>query len=285
MFKNFFYIHILFLVGILVPLSVSAQSLYLLAPGEVKTGETFEILVRVDTSDILINSASARIDYDENLFSFSGYKSEEAVIKLWVDPPQESGGEVYFSGIIPGGVAREFDPTKKEPGDVTLAKLLFTADVTGAGEFGILESKILKHDGEGTEFSHVREGARVEVKNDPDKGEKSSDTEKPLPLVLTFVEAGFFSRTPSMIIWDAEDVDSGIKEYKIKVGLGRWKVGASPYPVTRGIFSKEVRVEALDFGGNSQEASILVPGLIPSKVLITIAALILLCIFGFKMIK
>lgn len=279
--KNFFYISILFLL----PLSASAQTLFLSAPEDVKTGESFTISVELDSGSTLVNSASVELAYDQSLFSFRGYQSDETVLALWVNAPKEKDGHIYFSGIIPGGVAGEYDPGKSGVQDVTLTKLLFTANAPGTGKFSIFNSQVLKHDGRGTELDHDTREAQIKVTDELAQGDQVEDIEKPLPFALTYLDAGFFSRTPSMIIFEARDVGSGIKEYKIKTGFSTWRTGESPFAVARGFFPKEVTVRAVDYAGNWQEASLYIPGLMHRKIFIGLFVVALLCIAAYKMIK
>jgi hypothetical protein len=264
-------------------------------PSAVNVGENFEVLININSDGKLINSADIILDYDQELVSFSGYKSEDTVINFWVDSPHEKNGSVYMSGIIPGGVLGLYDPKKppqKGLGPIPIVRLLFTAKKEGKATFSFIKTQILEHDGAGTELAHYQVGGEVLIKNkttESDLNEEGNvaDKEKPDLFDITFLEASVFSRTPSMIIFNALDTGSGIKEYKMNMGGPRWTDAKSPQPVSKGIFSTNITIRAYDFAGNYQESSIRIPGILPPMTLLVIilALLTAACIAGYKMIK
>ncbi len=89
-----------------------------------------------------------------------------------------------------------------------------------------------------------------------------------------------------MIIFNTNDVDSGIKEYKMSVSGGDWQATKSPQSIAKSIFSRDITVRAYDFFGNFRDANIIIPGIVPLKVLLLIAVLFLLSgILGYKLLK
>jgi len=86
-----------------------------------------------------------------------------------------------------------------------------------------------------------------------------------------------------MLVFQASDLDSGIREYKIKVNHGRWLNVNSPHPISRSIFSRNVYVRAYDFEGNFKESNIYVPGYLPFIYLLIL--LLVIALSGFLMRK
>jgi hypothetical protein len=265
----------------------SSPSVFFVMPKVVKVGDTFEVAINADTAGMLINSLNLSLTYNNKLLSFAGYKDENTVVSIWIDAPKEDAGTISMSGIIPGGVSELYDPNKRNVSQIPLVRLLFKANVSGEANFDFLQTQILKHDGKGTELVHEAKDAILEINGALAGGvvENSLDQKSPEPFSLTFVGSSLFSRTPDMVVFNAVDVDSGIKEYKIKIGLRGWQDAQSPYPIPRSIFSRNVIVQAIDFYGNTQEANLIVSGVIPSKVLLIIVLLILAGILGFKLLK
>jgi hypothetical protein len=88
-----------------------------------------------------------------------------------------------------------------------------------------------------------------------------------------------------MIIFNTNDVGSGIKEYKVKMsGLG-WRTVESPMPISRGIFPLNIVIRAFDFSGNFQDAGISIPGMFSYRWLGIIFMLFVLCVMGLKVLK
>ncbi|MEK7071545.1 MAG: cohesin domain-containing protein [Patescibacteria group bacterium] len=263
-----------------------AASVSVSLPASVRVGEVFEVFINVDSGGTLINSAEITLDYDENLMSFSGYKDDGAVMGLWIDSPREKNGEIHMSGIIPGGVLGLYDPEKQGLEAIPLTRLLFTAEKDGRAIFSFSQTKILKHDGRGTQLAHTEQGGTVVIKNsDPDTLIKVVDTTKPEPFQLTFLESAFFGRTPSMIIFKTNDIGSGIKEYQMSISGGSWKEAKNPQPVFKGIFPRTIIIRAFDFYGNFQDSTLRIPGLLSPKLLWIIFMLLIFCFGSYKVLK
>lgn len=289
-------IKIFILFGLLFFPAISfSADLSISLPAEVKLGNNFEALVNINSDGILINSAELTIDFDENLVSFSGYKTDGAVIDIWLEAPSEKKGKVYLSGIIPGGVAGLYDldsNNRQVLGPTPLVRLLFTARREGNAEFSFNETKILKHDGSGTELSHIKNSNMVSIKSEIKEDEKEAggsvqnDLEKPEPFEITYINASAFSRTPSLIMFSANDTGSGIKEYKMNIGGSLWVNVQSPREISKGIFSKTITIRAYDFAGNFQDSKIQIDGIVsPAVLIIVLILLTILCFMGYKMIK
>ncbi|MBP6883881.1 MAG: hypothetical protein KBC06_01465 [Candidatus Pacebacteria bacterium] len=266
----------------------SKASIYFKAPSSVSIGETFEVAVNADTLGNLINSINVSINYDENLLSFAGYKDENTVVRIWIDSPHDDAGTISMSGIIPGGVSGLYDPQKKGISPTPIARLLFVAKGAGDADFSFLNTTILKHDGKGTALEHEKKNIIVAVKNiiSPTTTNGAVDVTPPNIFDLSVISSSVFSETPDMIVFKAEDADSGIKKYQIKIGVGEWQDSNSPQPIAKSIFSRSVIVRAFDFYGNFQDANTVIPGILPSKLLVLMLVLLALSgILGFKLLK
>ncbi len=248
---------------IFVPLAHGA-SFFVSSMPAVKVGDDLEIVVNLDTEGESVNSILATVDYNENLLEFRGYKDVDSLIKLWIETPHEKNGTVTFSGIIPGGVDGVYDAQNKNKlAPIPIVKLLFEAKEAGTVEFTFGEYKVLKNDGLGSVLRTTSETNTLQILENSTfslSNNKSSDKNPPLSFSISFVQASLFSKTPSMIIFSTNDLESGVKEYQVKDGWGAWKVVESPLPVKLGIWSRTVRIRAYDFEGNLAESSIEIPG-------------------------
>lgn len=288
--KYILFLIIFILVFFTTTVKALAASLSFELPVYALSGDTFEVLINADTGKVMINSIDLKIDYDEDLLTFAGYKSDDGVIKLWVASPNDQEGVVHMSGIIPGGVSGLYDPTQKELGEIPLTKLIFTAKKNGSAQFSFLETKILKNDGKGTALTHDLLNGEVLIKNNTTSGESSDDKaifdkEKPEAFQVIFLEAAFFGRTPSMVVFNTNDSGSGVKEYQVNTGGGDWEIAESPFPISKRVWSRYITIRAIDFYGNYQDSVVKIPGLLTSKFLLAICIFAVFCISVFKVLK
>jgi len=278
--------------------NVSAASVYASVPSMIKVGEVFQVVLYADVDNEAINSVDMTVTYDNSMVSFSGYKSENSMVKTWIDSPRTEGSNVVLTGIIPGGISGVYDARKSDVGDIPLVSLMFKAVKSGTSEFSFLKSVILKNDGNGTELVHEKKVNKIEVLSIKQNGvlvkktdtsvsvENTIDTENPESFPVDFIKSSFFSRTPSMIAFNAMDSGSGIKEYEIKINDGEWKTVKSPYPVPKSLFSQILTVRATDFYGNSMEVSVNTSGFIDGNLRISISLIIaMLLLFSILVYK
>ncbi len=285
--KKILIIIIIFFAG---TLTVQAAELSLVAPLSINTGKQFSVDIKLDTGGSSINSIDIGINYPKNLLTFKGYQEEGGIVKLWLKKPEDKGGIIELSGIIPGGVEGTYNPNKTGLEPLSLVRLLFMAKEEGKGTLAIDHSNILINDGKGTELAHNKNGTTINIINNPKleteiKDEKNIDKQVPEPFNIEFIESGYFSRTPSMIIFTAVDILSGIEKYEMKNG-DQWAAVSSPLPIQRNFFSKEIKIRAIDYNGNIRESHIVIDGIMSTKLLIfTIVLLIIfarLCFVWYK---
>ena len=288
--KSFIIPIVLFVILFTLTSKVLAASVDISSPLSVNVGDTFLLNITANADGEAINSLDLELNYDASLLNFAGYKTDGSVINLWVDTPHEQNGKIYMSGIIPGGVSGLYDANKKELGAIPLTQLLFTATNEGTANFSFSKSDLLKNDGKGTELVHTSGTGKVLIKNtdtvvDKNNIQDLNDQTAPKSFTIQFVESSLFSRTPSMLVFKAEDTDSGIKEYKIKDGISDWLDAKNPQPIDKNIFSRKITIRAYDFLGNFQEASIRIPGIISLNFVLILIGLFLSGIFVYKLLK
>ena len=185
-----------------------------------------------------------------------------------------------------------YDPAETSLGDIPLVTLMFTAQKIGDTELSFVQSKILKHDGKGTEIEHEKLNTTIAViesavtKEDGVEAVPNPiDSESPESFAIIFLDSAFFGRTPSMIVFETTDRISGVREFRMK-GVGdTWAVVKSPHPVSKGLFSQHITLRAYDFYGNFEESSVRVPGMVGSKFFWGFIALFMFCLALYKVLK
>lgn len=266
-----------FIALFFISTSAFAADVSIVAPDNVKKGENFTISVILDTEGVPINSFDVTIAYPRDIFSFSGYKEDGSVKRIWIAHPKVESNGIHFSGIIPGGVEGMYNPDKKELQPLNLIQLIFSAKNTGSGSFSFVNSSVLQNDGKGTPLAHTYINKDLMVLESTDVEYQLVDTKPPEPFIIDFIPTSVFSRSPSMIAFSTTDNDSGVEKYQLYTPSSTWKDVVSPVQVTKGILKRDVVVRAVDFIGNTRESSIQVPGVMSNiqffAIILIVAAL------------
>lgn len=273
-FKELFII-IIFAVSIFSSTNLAqASSIYMSSKQDTKIGDILEVSVYANTDEEVINSIDFIIDFPEDLMEFSGYRESDTSIGLWVSPPSSKDGQVYLSGVIPGGMQGIYDEGTKSYEDILLTKILFNVKKEGLAKFSFIKTDVLKHDGRGTSLDIPTKDLELSIKDQSqDSLFYERDVANPMPFDITFIKKT--DDTPALIYFKSEDIGSGIYKYEIKIGSGPWTEGSSPIEVKRSIFSKKVLIKAYDFSGNYVLGEGKVPGIIPGYLFIVLVLLIL----------
>ncbi len=244
------------------PLYSFAASGSLETPRPPSVEEQFVVDVFVETEGENINSIDASVVFPSSHYSFEGYDADEGVVSLWVVKPHETvPGEIQFSGVIPGGVERLYDPLRSKEKALPVARLLFRPLREGQGGFVLKDVSLLRNDGRGSLIAVPQYSLSLVVLPKRPLGTlEGTDTTPPLPFIIEQIEGSLFGKTPAMLSFNAMDKDSGIDHYEVSIGRGRFVTTSSPLPVPHRLLPYSVTVRAVDFAGNYQEASIVLPG-------------------------
>ena len=166
--KNFLFTAIIFLFAVIFSAhNALAANVSIDAPVSADTGENLKVTINADAGGVLINSIELVIEYNQDLLSFAGYSDDNAIVKLWINPPYAAEGKIHLSGIIPGGVLGLYDAKKNGLSPIPIVHLLFFTKNEGEAKFSFIFSKILKHDGLGTPLFLEELGSRLIIKNNP----------------------------------------------------------------------------------------------------------------------
>ncbi len=269
--------------------AVHAADVSVTAPESVEKGGPFAVIVNIDTGGVSINSFDITISYPKSLVTFEGYNEYDSIKKMWLQSPIDKSGLIQLSGVIPGGADGLYDPDKKGLQPIQLVKLLFSPKESGTGSFTIIHSDILENNGLGSPLIHGNKSSDVTILpsalGSATVDANTNDIEPPVPFTIEYIIAGFFSKTPSMIVFSATDIDSGINKYQVKIGNGSWIDAKSPLAVSKGLIKKDVTVRAIDYSGNIREARVQVPGLISTTQFILLILGLVVCYLLLFMVK
>jgi len=261
-----FFLTAIFILGII---RVShAATVSLVTHPATEASALVQVDVVLDPQGENINSVEFGISFPEELLVFRGYSATAGAIPLWVEEPSEvDPGIIHFSGVIPGGLERLYDPERPQEQTVRLARLLFRPIQVGSGEFSIEQFMLLRNDGRGSEVSALARGATISTTAVAGILSMEEDIERapPQPFFIEIAERSKFGKTPRLALFAAIDNESGIHHYEARINSGNFKTAQSPYPLPSRLFGYTLTIRAVDFSGNTTDQQIAVSGGVSSR--------------------
>ncbi len=233
-------------------------------PKMISAGERITVDVVVDPQSENINSIEATVLFDSNFFVFNGFSAKQSSIPIWVQEPKESSaGAVHFSGVIPGGLERLYDPLHANNKFIPVVRLFFISKQPGESVFFIKNALILKNDGKGTAVQTTTMSTPVTIAAAASQTEKQvleGDTHPPDPFTVSLVDRSLFGKTPRLAVFSAEDFEGGIDHYEVRVGELPFERATSPFSLPYRLFSYTLSVRAFDFSGNVRQQDVTISG-------------------------
>ena len=247
-------------VGLLLPFSVSAASLYIdPAKGTYGPGDTFVAMVRVDNQGECINAAHIEITYPTDRLRAVDFGRGGSVFSLWVEEPKIDTDKsiVTFSGGIPGGYCGKI---QGDPGESNvLGKIVFTVLKTEAADAQIRiapASVVYLNDGLGTQakvatrVSDITLVATSVAPQNPWITEVGSDIIPPDAFTVEVQSTEGVFGGEYYIVFSTVDKQSGVDHFEI-FEKGVWKRVTSPYKLSDQSL-RGIRVKAIDKAGNER---------------------------------
>jgi hypothetical protein len=128
-----------------LPFCSNATTLFIAPQSkEVKVGDTFYVLLDVDSQGLAINAATADITFDNNLLSVQSVGFSNSIFTIWPEEPSYSNinGKVHFSGgIYSPGWLGSAGP---------ILRITFKAKAVGQAKLAVTNASVLANDGIGT---------------------------------------------------------------------------------------------------------------------------------------
>lgn len=152
-FRKHFLISFSFLL--LFPFAAQAGGALFLSPssGNYKVGDSFSVLVNLDTGGESINASTGHINFDNSKLQVVSLTYAQSVFSIWTEIPAFSNqaGTISFSGGVPS------------PGYTgssgTVLRIIFKAKSYGQAPVNFLSGSILANDGKGTNIADGLRGA------------------------------------------------------------------------------------------------------------------------------
>jgi hypothetical protein len=255
---------LLFLISPIVSVKLEASIVSVEAPKTVSVGQRVSVDVLVDPENLSINSVESTVGFSSAFFEYNGFSAKQSSIPIWVEEPKEkTKGNIHFSGVIPGGIDRLYDPLNTNNKSIPIVRLFFIAKSSGSSEFIVKDSQVLQNDGMGTSSPITNKKISIQINADSSRNSGSllaEDLAIPEPFTIAIIERSVFGKSPRLAVFSAQDDQGGIEHYEVAVGnLGFQKV-TSPFPLPYRLFAYSLTARAYDYSGNFREQQITVPG-------------------------
>lgn len=262
--KHIFILSFALACALSIFIKTEASIVSIKAPNTVSVGERISVDILVDPEDKSINSIESTIIFPSKILEFSGFSGKQSSIPIWVEEPKEKQkGSIYFSGVIPGGIERLYDPLNESNTAIPVVRLFFIAKASGTADFVVGNSSVLENNGKGTATNVIAKDLSIKI-NPSDSPEKETalvmDKVAPKPFSVKVVERSVFGKTPRLAVFSAEDSDGAIERYEIAIGNLEFHEAKSPFPLPYRLFPYTLTARAYDYSGNFQEQQVTIPG-------------------------
>ncbi|ETB63589.1 TPA: hypothetical protein DIC38_02675 [Candidatus Nomurabacteria bacterium] len=254
--KKIFILSIIISLGIC--LKIEASSLFLdLSKEEVSVGEQFYVDIVLDTQGKSINGINSSFSFNNDLFRLVRIEDSKSMINYWIDKPSDNNsGRIDFSGIIVNGFDGVIDPFNLEnklPG--IILRIVFEPLSSGTHSFDLYEASATLNDGNGTildlDDNHLSINILDSIKD------ISIPVESSTPQIsFEIIKEKDLYDNKYVIIFNATDESSGIREVLIKEGFRKWKQVESPYLLKDQSRKSKIVLKAINLTGGSMELKI-----------------------------
>lgn len=199
-----------------------AASLYI-SPStkNVKVGDSFSLIVFVNSDDQAINAISGEINWSANMLKLVNFSKSQSIINFWVKEPEFLDNQINFEGVVfnPGYIGT----------NGKILTLNFRALKEGTAKVNFFSGMVLANDGQGTNLLSKMNGSNIiiakqdeveEVKDTIE--EKISKTETVSVINLSKPEI-FSSSHPDQEKW--YNNNNPIFEWQVPRGVNKVRTG------------------------------------------------------------
>ncbi len=225
----------------------AAESFFETKNPEIRLGDKFEVNFFLNTNNEDINAVEGKIIFPKNLIELKEIKDGNSIINFWIERPKINGGEISFSGIIPGGYSGK-------KGFILSA--IFQSIQEGEGLIEVRDIKALLNDGQGTETKITISNLQFVISKQapllkPAPIEKK-DTDMPEMFEPTVASDPTMFDGKYFLVFATQDKGSGIDHYEVCEGKRKCVVAESPYLLKNQSLDEEIVVKAIDKSGNER---------------------------------
>lgn len=280
--KIILFLFFFFFFGVI---KVEASEVSVSLPNTTFIGERVSVDIFIDPQKTSINSIQSVLKFSPSHFDFAGFDTKQSSVPVWVENPKEvTKGEISFSGVIPGGLDRLYDPLHSSNNLIPVVRLFFIPKKEGTARFYFGETLVLKNDGKGTlhDVNTIYFDTKIlkNLNTESINNNNQEDKNPPNPFSINIVERSLFGKSPNLAVFSTDDNEGSISHYEVSVGSLAFNRAESPFPLPYRLFSYTLSVRAFDYSGNFREQQITIPATTSYIVAIPILLIVLL-IVGF----
>jgi hypothetical protein len=246
-----------------IPKITFGADLFIKTPKEeYKIGEQFIVSVEVvSEKEMPINAMDLRIGFTKETLKFVNSMERNSIISFFVDRPRVENGDIFFSGITPGGFYGVIDPIvdPEKVQTVKIIDLIFEPIREGRAEVYLEEGSLYRADGTGLTLNFTDWPKIVSVTGDIFESKIDLNDEfPPLPFEMNIFKDKNISKN-SILVFETSDEESGIDYYEIYEEGRKPQISNSPYILKNKPPRGVITVKAYDKAGNVQVSYIDAP--------------------------
>lgn len=262
--SNAYWIWIFAMLVFMAPSIALGAELTFVESGPAHVGSDLLIDVFLDTEQDTVNALEGSVVIPTSM-RIKDIRFEGSVVSLWVSRPRtDERGMLVFAGLIPGG----YQGTPEKQGRGNVMTIVVAPAASGAASFSFgADTQVLLNDGEGSKASLTLIPRTVMVgANDGSAtpGALPADVEPPLTFIPQVIDGEPYGIDAQVLIFDAQDKETGIAGYEIAFTAFRskdyesmaWHKATSPYALKREELSSYMHVRAVDMAGNYRVATL-----------------------------
>lgn len=209
-------------------------------------GDVFTVDVAIDTEKQTLNAIETEIIFPNDLLEYVSSDDGDSVISLWIQKPNfHDSNIVTLSGITPGGFIQK---------DAKLLSLTFKVLQVGQGNIENINTKLLLHDGLGTETITKYQNLHLSiVEGDSSIVVNAVDEEIPEHFNPEIIQDEDVFEGKYALIFSTKDKGSGMGHYEVREGwFGDYQNAESPYELKYQSLDKKIFIKAIDLVGNER---------------------------------
>ncbi len=214
--------------------------------------EQFYVDILLDTEGKTVNGIEGSVNFSKDSFSFVRAEEGKSMVNLWIQKPVLNNETLEFSGIMPNGfsgVIDPFNPDNKLPG--LIVRLIFEGK--NEGNSLITTSKFLTtlNDGAGTLENILDSNIAITVSGVSNNYIYKTKNDETPELTANIIRDPNLYNNKYVLVYEAKDSLTGIKEVLIKEGRRPWKKIESPYLLEDQSRHSIISIQATNYSDSS----------------------------------
>lgn len=234
------------MISIFAPIfAFAGQIFFETEKSKIPLNSEFLVNVFLDTEVDKINTIEGEISLSKNL-EVKKIIDGNSSVNLWINKPEINNvGNIYFSGMTPGGIVGK---------RVFLFAFTLSSNKAGLGSINLNSATAFKSDGLGTKISLTSKSLDVEADSSLEKVKTEVgiiDNDPPEDFLPTISKNEFLFDGKNFLVFSTQDKGSGIHHYEVREGFwGKYNVTESPYLLKNQDLDRRIYVKAVDNSDN-----------------------------------